>query len=70
MDFYTALEYCNQMYEDIPKDIKILGIEIFNAMEFSDNLSLELQKKFEEIVDKVYKFILQEKNERKKPNIL
>lgn len=70
MDFYTALEYCNQMYEDIPKDIKILGIEIFNAMEFSDHLSLELQKKFEEIVDKVYKFILQENNERMKLNIL
>ena len=43
MDFFTALEFCNQMYDDIPKDIVILGIEIINVMEFSDELKLTPQ---------------------------
>ena len=70
MDFFTALEFCNQMYDDIPKDIVILGIEIINVMEFSDELSPELQTKFDEIVDEVYKYILQEIKEEIKTNVL
>ncbi|MFW9851579.1 MAG: hydrogenase maturation protease [Candidatus Thorarchaeota archaeon] len=70
MDFFTALDFCNQMYNDIPKDIVILGIEIINVMEFSDELSPELQTKFDEIVDEVYKYILQEIKEEIKPNVL
>jgi hydrogenase maturation protease len=70
MDFFTALEFCNQMYDDIPKDIEILGIEIFNVLEFSDELTPEIQIRFDEIVNEVYKYILQEIKEEIETNVI
>ncbi len=70
MDFFTALEFCNQMYNDIPKDIAILGIEIINVLEFSDELTPVIQTKFDEIVDEVYKYILQEIEEEIETNVV
>ncbi len=60
MDLFTALEFSNQMYDDIPEEIKIIGIEIISPIEFSDELSTDISKKFEDIVDEVYKIITQE----------
>ncbi len=68
MDIFTSLEFSNQIFDDIPKDIEIIGIEIINPMEFSDKLSLELQNKFEEIVNQVYKLILEQLREEIKAN--
>ncbi len=70
IDLFTALEFSNQMYDDVPKDIKIIGIEIINPMEFSDELSLELQNKFEEIVNQVYQIIIQELKKKITANIV
>lgn len=70
IDIFTALEFGNQMYDDVPKDIKIIGIEIINPMEFSDDLSFELQNKFEEIVNQVYQIIIQELKEEITANIV
>jgi hydrogenase maturation protease len=70
MDFFTALEFANEMYNDIPKDITIIGIEIINVLEFSDNFSKEIQDKFEEIVTQVYEMILQELREEIKANVI
>jgi len=39
MDFFTALEFCRKVHDDIPEDIIILGIEIITVMEFDDELS-------------------------------
>ncbi len=60
MDIFTALEFSSRMYNDIPTSIKIIGIEIVNPMEFSDELSLEIQNKFEKIVNQVYQIIINE----------
>ena len=60
MDIFTALEFSSRMYNDIPTSIKIIGIEIVNPMEFSDELSLEIRNKFEKIVNKVYQIIINE----------
>ena len=68
MDIFTSLEFSDQIFDDIPKDIKIIGIEIINPMEFSDKLSLELQNKFEEIINQVYKLILEQLREEIKAN--
>ncbi len=70
MDFFTALEFCNQVYDDIPKDITIIGIEIISVTEFSDELSTELSIKFEEIVNEVYKKIILELKEEVQANVL
>lgn len=70
MDFFTALDFCNQVYDDIPKDITIIGIEIISVTEFSDELSVELREKFEKIVDEVYKNILLELEEEVQTNVL
>ncbi len=70
IDIFTALEFGNQMYDDVPKEIKIIGIEIINPMEFSDELSFELQNKFEEIVDQVYQIIIRELKEEITANIV
>ena len=70
MDFFTALDFCNQVYDDIPKDITIIGIEIISVTEFSDELSIELREKFEEIIDEVYKNILLELKEEVQTNVL
>ena len=70
IDLFTALEFSNQMYDDVPKDIKIIGIEIINPMEFSDELSFELKNKFEEIVNQVYQIIIQELKEEITTNIV
>jgi len=70
MDFFTALEFCNQVYDDMPEDIIILGIEIINVMEFSDELSKELKGQFDEIVKQVYNIILQEIKEEIKTNVI
>ncbi len=63
MDLFTALEFSNQMYDDIPEIIKIIGIEIISPMEFSEELSIDLGKKFDDIVSEVYKLIIQELSE-------
>ena len=60
MDIFTALEFSSRMYGDIPTNIKIIGIEIENPMEFSDELSLEIQDIFEKIVNQVYQIITNE----------
>jgi hypothetical protein len=60
MDLFTALEFSNQMYDDIPEEIKIVGIEIINPMEFSEELSIDIAKKFDDIVKEVYEIITQE----------
>ena len=70
MDFFTALEFCYQVYDDIPKDIIIIGIEIISVTEFSDELSAELNEKFEEITNEVYKKILLELKEEVQTNVL
>ena len=70
MDFFTALEFCNKVHDDIPEDIIILGIEIINVLEFSDELSKELKSKFDEIVKQVYNVILQETKEEIKTNVI
>jgi len=70
IDIFTALEFGNQMYDDLPKNIQIIGIEIINPMEFSDELSFELQNKFEEIVNQVYQIIIQELKEEITANIV
>ncbi|NPD88421.1 MAG: hydrogenase maturation protease [Asgard group archaeon] len=70
MDFFTALEFCKQVHDDIPEDIIILGIEIINVMEFNDELSKELKSKFDEIVKQVYNVILQKTKEEIKTNVL
>ena len=63
MDFFTALEFANQMYDNITEDISIIGIEIINPMEFSYDLSYELQSEFREIVKRVYDILLVELRE-------
>ena len=70
MDFFTALEFCYQVYDDIPKDITIIGIEIINVLEFSDELSTELFEKFDKIVNEVYKKILLELKKEVQTNVL
>ncbi|MCE7738586.1 MAG: hydrogenase maturation protease [Candidatus Heimdallarchaeota archaeon] len=70
IDIFTALEFSNQIYDDVPKNIKIIGIEIMNPMEFSDELSFELQNKFEGIVNQVYQTIIQELKEEITANIV
>jgi len=70
MDFFTALEFCNQVYDDIPKDIVILGVEIVTVMEFSDDLSKELKSQFKSIVKHVYNIILHETKEEIKTNVV
>jgi hydrogenase maturation protease len=70
MDFFTALEFCNQVYDDIPEDIVIVGIEIITVMEFDDDLSKELKSQFKSIVKQVLDIILQETNEEIKTNVI
>ena len=70
MDFFTALEFCKKVHDDIPEEITILGIEIINVLEFSDELSKELKSKFDEIVKQVYNVILQETKEEIKSNVI
>ena len=70
MDFFTALDFCNQVYDDIPKDITIIGIEIISVTEFSDELSTELHEKFDKIIDEVYKNILLILKEEVQKNVL
>jgi len=57
MDFFTALEFGRQYYEDIPKDIIVIGIEIETKFEFSDSLSDEIAAKFQDIVENVIGYI-------------
>ena len=57
MDFFTALEFARQYYADVPNDITVIGIEIENKFEFSDELSENLAQKFPEIVRKVIEYI-------------
>ncbi len=69
MDFFTALTFCKKVYSDIPEDIIILGIEITSVMEFSEELSPVLQKKFVEIVTLVYDQIIYETRKEIKTNV-
>ncbi len=68
MDIFTALEFSSRMYNDIPTNIKIIGIEIVNPMEFSDELSLAIQNKFDKIVNQVYQIIINETKKEIKIN--
>ena len=55
MDFFTALDWGYQNFDDLPKrnKITIIGIEIQYIQEFSDTLSPELQQKLDNIKNTV-----------------
>ncbi|MHA1109793.1 MAG: hydrogenase maturation protease [Promethearchaeota archaeon] len=55
MDFFTALEWGYQTFDDMPpkEKITIIGIEINYIQEFSDSLSPELQNQLDTIKNTV-----------------
>ncbi|MHA1200034.1 MAG: hydrogenase maturation protease [Candidatus Heimdallarchaeaceae archaeon] len=68
MDLITALEFSKKMYDDVPKDIKIIGIEIIKPNEFSDKLSSHLRSRFENITNQVHNLILENLKDELKQN--
>lgn len=57
INFFTSLELGNRLNYPIPSEIIIIAVEIAEDLEFSDELSPALQKKYPEILNKVYKFL-------------
>ena len=59
VSFLTALELGNKLDFQIPEEIMIIAVEIDEDLEFSEELSPALKKKYPEIVSKVQKFFLE-----------
>ena len=59
INFLTALELGNKLNYPIPSEIMIIAVEIAEDLEFSEELSPQLQKRYPEILSKVHKFLLE-----------
>ena len=59
VNFFTSLELGNRLNYPIPSEVIIIAVEIAEDLVFSDQLSPALQKKYPEILNKVYKFLLE-----------
>ena len=53
VSFLTALKLGRTLNLDLPEDLHIIAIEIIEDMEFSEEFTLELKKKYPEILEKV-----------------
>lgn len=58
INFLTALKMGDILELDLPTDLHIIGIEIIEDMEFSDELSPPLREKYPGILEKVETLIL------------
>jgi hydrogenase maturation protease len=59
VSFLTALELGSKLDFQIPGEIMIVAVEIVEDLEFSEDLSPALKKRFPEILSKVHKFLLE-----------
>ncbi|MCX6286094.1 MAG: hydrogenase maturation protease [Bacteroidetes bacterium] len=59
INFFTALELGNKLNYPLPSEIMIIAVEIAEDLEFSEQLSPALQKRYPEILSKVSKFLLE-----------
>jgi len=59
INFLTALDLGNKLNYQIPGEIMIIAVEIVEDLEFSEELSPVLKKRYPEILSKVNKFLLE-----------
>lgn len=59
INFVTALELGNRLNYKLPSEIMIIAVEISEDLEFSEELSPALQKRYREVLLKVHKFLLE-----------
>ena len=59
INFLTALELGNRLNYQLPSEIMIIAVEIAEDLEFNEELSPALQKRYPEILSKVHKFLLE-----------
>ena len=59
VNFLTALELGSKLNFQIPGEIMIIAVEIVEDLEFSEDLSPALKKRYLEILSKVHKFLLE-----------
>ncbi len=59
ISFLTALELGKELGYKIPKDITIIAIEIVEDMVYSDNFSIEIEQKYEDIYQEVSEYVKQ-----------
>jgi len=59
VNFLTALELGNRLNFQIPGEIMIIAVEIVEDLEFSEDLSPALKKRYPDILSKVNKFLLE-----------
>lgn len=57
ISFLQALELAKQMNLDIPADIRIIAIEIVEDRVFGEELTSELQKKYEQIYHSIKEYL-------------
>jgi len=59
ISFLTALKLGNKLDYELPSEIIIIAVEIAEDLEFSEELSPALQKRYPEILSKVHNFLLE-----------
>ncbi len=69
MDFFSAVQFAKQLYNDIPEDITLVGIEIEKANEFTYEISNQLKNNYKKIVDQVYSLLMKIKDKEIKTNV-
>jgi len=53
VDFFTALETGRKLGMDVPKDIRIYGIEVHDAFTFAEEMSPEVEESVPDIVREI-----------------
>ena len=59
INFFTALEVGNKLNYPLPSEIMIIAVEIAEDLEFSEELSPVLRKRYPDILSKTHKFLLE-----------
>jgi len=57
VSFLTALQLGNTLNMDLPSDLHIIAVEIIEDMEFSEEFTMPLKEKYQEILENVFAIV-------------